>query len=78
MHSSLLLLLIQSAPPVTYEVGFPNAVHHEAEIAATFSGLPPVPLEVWMSRGSPGRCGPCSGRETTSPGGRWIGGSSGE
>jgi len=55
MIVSLLLSLAQSAPPITYEVAFPNAAHHEAEITATFSGLPPAPLEVWMSRGSPGR-----------------------
>ena len=51
----LLLLVAQTAPPVTYEVGFPNAAHHEAEITVTFSGLSDAPLEVWMSRGSPGR-----------------------
>nr|PZN89720.1 MAG: peptidase M61 [bacterium] len=41
--------------PVTYEVRFPNAVHHEAEITVTFADLPPGPLEVRMSRSSPGR-----------------------
>ena len=42
--------------PVSYQVSFPNAVHHEAEIAVTFPALPgAVPLEVWMSRSSPGR-----------------------
>ena len=51
----LLLLVAQTPPPVTYEVGFPNAAHHEAEITVTFSGLSATPLEVWMSRGSPGR-----------------------
>jgi predicted metalloprotease with PDZ domain len=55
MIVSLLLLLVQAPPPVTYAVSFPNAAHHEAEITATFSGLPRAPLEVWMSRGSPGR-----------------------
>lgn len=50
-----LLLLLQAAPPVVYEVSFPNAAHHEAEISVTFSGLARTPLEVWMSRGSPGR-----------------------
>ncbi len=51
----LALLLLQSAAPVTYEVTFPNAAHHEAEISVTFPSLSPAPLEVWMSRGSPGR-----------------------
>lgn len=50
-----LLFLLQAAPPVTYEVSFPNAAHHEAEISVTFSGLARTPLELWMSRGSPGR-----------------------
>lgn len=41
--------------PVRYELRFPNAVHHEAEVRATFGGLPPEPLEIVMSRASPGR-----------------------
>lgn len=44
------------AGPVSYEVTFPNADHHEAEIAVTFPGLTRgAPLETWMSRSSPGR-----------------------
>lgn len=43
------------AGPVSYEVSFPNAEHHEAEIAVTFPRLPAGPLTVWMSRSSPGR-----------------------
>jgi predicted metalloprotease with PDZ domain len=52
-----LLLALQAAPtpPVRYEVSFPNAAHHEAEISVVFGGLPAGPLELWMSRGSPGR-----------------------
>ena len=42
-------------PSVYYRVSFPNAVHHEAEITANFSGLPARPLQVRMSRSSPGR-----------------------
>jgi predicted metalloprotease with PDZ domain len=38
-----------------YEVRFPNAVHHEAEIAVTFTDLRPGTLELRMSRSSPGR-----------------------
>jgi predicted metalloprotease with PDZ domain len=40
---------------ITYEVSFENALHHEARISATFSGLPKKPLEAVMSRSSPGR-----------------------
>ncbi|NOT08094.1 MAG: M61 family metallopeptidase [Gemmatimonadales bacterium] len=48
-------LSAQASPPVTYEISFPNAAHHEAEIVATFSGLPAGSVELWMSRSSPGR-----------------------
>ena len=40
---------------VRYELRFPNAVHHEAEVRATFSGVRGRVLEVVMSRSSPGR-----------------------
>jgi predicted metalloprotease with PDZ domain len=41
---------------VTYEIAFPNAVHHEAQVTATFAGVPAGrPLQVRMSRSSPGR-----------------------
>lgn len=39
----------------TYQISFENAVHHEAEIMATFTNLDLKPLEVRMSRTSPGR-----------------------
>ena len=57
MSGSLLLLLAlaQSADTVRYEIAFPNAVHHEAEVKVTFRGLPPGALELRMSRSSPGR-----------------------
>jgi predicted metalloprotease with PDZ domain len=41
--------------PVHYELRFPNAVHHEAEVRATFSGVRSRMLELVMSRSSPGR-----------------------
>jgi len=45
--------------PVRYELRFPNAAHHEAEIRATFAGVnpgvKPGVLEVVMSRSSTGR-----------------------
>lgn len=40
---------------VRYELRFPNAVHHEAEVRVTFSGVRSPVLEVVMSRSSPGR-----------------------
>lgn len=45
----------QTGAPVTYEISFPNAAHHEAEVSATFRGVPAGPLAVRMSRTSPGR-----------------------
>lgn len=41
--------------PVRYEISFPNAVHHEAQVTAVFSDLNPGTLELRMSRTSPGR-----------------------
>lgn len=41
---------------ISYEVTFPNAEHHEAEVTVTFPGLTRgAPLTAWMSRSSPGR-----------------------
>ena len=40
---------------VGYELRFPNAAHHEAEVRETFSGVRGRVLEVVMSRSSPGR-----------------------
>jgi predicted metalloprotease with PDZ domain len=44
-----------AGPAVRYTVAFPNAVHHEAKVTATFAGLPNGPLRVLMARTSPGR-----------------------
>jgi predicted metalloprotease with PDZ domain len=41
--------------PTQYEVSFDNARHHEAQIVATYRGVPKGPLKVRMSRSSPGR-----------------------
>ncbi len=38
-----------------YDLRFPNAVHHEAEIRATFTGVSGELLDIYMSRSSPGR-----------------------
>lgn len=44
------------APAATrYEIAFPNAVHHEAQVTVTWRDLGPAPLRVQMSRSSPGR-----------------------
>lgn len=63
MRTTLLtaLLLLAAAGtalaqrPVEYEISFPNAIHHEAEVAITFPDLSAGPLQVRMSRSSPGR-----------------------
>jgi predicted metalloprotease with PDZ domain len=52
---SLLALPLLAQEPVRYELQFPNAAHHEAEIRATFSGIRQPVLEVVMSRSSTGR-----------------------
>ncbi|MEW5687320.1 MAG: M61 family peptidase [Pseudomonadota bacterium] len=44
-----------AAAPVSYEISFANAAHHEAQVTATFRGAPAGPLSVRMSRASPGR-----------------------
>jgi len=41
--------------PVRYEVEFSGRAHHEARVSATFPGVPAAPLQVRMSRSSPGR-----------------------
>ena len=44
-----------AAQELRYEVSFPNAVHHEAEVTLSASGLPRRPVLFQMSRSSPGR-----------------------
>jgi predicted metalloprotease with PDZ domain len=53
--AALLLAPLAAQEPVRYELRFPNAEHHEAEVRATFSGVRGGVLEVVMSRSSPGR-----------------------
>jgi len=48
-------LPLHAEQSVQYELSFPNAVHHEAEVRATFSGVTEPVLHVLMSRSSPGR-----------------------
>ncbi|WP_443945044.1 M61 family metallopeptidase [Pedobacter sp. AW1-32] len=40
---------------IRYEISFPNAIHHEAEISMSIPNLPKGNLTVKMSRSSPGR-----------------------
>lgn len=52
----LVYLHMQAAgQQIHYEVSFPNAVHHEAQIAVTASGIPNTAAVFRMSRSSPGR-----------------------
>lgn len=54
---SLLLLssVAFSQSPVEYDVSFQNAVHHEARITVTWRDIGDKPLQMRMSRSSPGR-----------------------
>lgn len=60
-YSFFILVLSISFPSLKaqtvneYSISFENAVHHEAKITAVFSNLDTKPLEVRMSRTSPGR-----------------------
>ena len=48
-------LAIWAQSPVEYEVWFDNAVHHEARISVTWRDIGDGPLQMRMSRSSPGR-----------------------
>ena len=41
--------------PIQYDVSFPNARHHEAQVTAVWRGVAPGPLKLMMARSSPGR-----------------------
>ncbi len=56
--TGLLLLTATAAwaqQPVTYRVSLPAPEHHWAQVEATFAGVPAGPLQIRMSRSSPGR-----------------------
>ncbi|HSU30095.1 MAG TPA: hypothetical protein VLJ11_02570 [Bryobacteraceae bacterium] len=60
MLKNFLLFILLAVPSlaqksVRYQLQFPNAVHHEAEVRATFTGVRQPVLEVVMSSSSPGR-----------------------
>ncbi len=52
---SCLLSPLADAQTIRYEVSFPNAIHHEAQISLTVSQLPKQTATFRMSRSSPGR-----------------------
>lgn len=52
---TVLLLTGARAQKLSYKVSFPNAIHHEAHIELTASGIPAKPAIFRMSRSSPGR-----------------------
>lgn len=53
--ASLLLQQNPQRPEVIYDISFPNAVHHEAVVNVSYTGLSARPLELRMARSSPGR-----------------------
>ena len=55
LYVVLLLAPLAAQDTVRYELRFPNAAHHEAEVRVTFPGVRGRVLEVVMSRSSPGR-----------------------
>lgn len=52
---SVLSLSALAQNEISYVVSFPNAIHHEAEIAMSIANVPAGNLKVRMSRSSPGR-----------------------
>ncbi|MBB2146369.1 PDZ domain-containing protein [Pedobacter sp. LMG 31464] len=48
-------IAVQAQQEISYEVSFPNAIHHEAQISMVIPNVPAGPLKVRMSRSSPGR-----------------------
>ncbi|HEX6007015.1 MAG TPA: hypothetical protein VFY80_03575 [Burkholderiales bacterium] len=55
LAAALLLQQPTQSAEINYEISFPNAAHHEAQVSVTFTRLPARPLELRMSRSSPGR-----------------------
>ncbi|EAQ99766.1 M61 family metallopeptidase [Maribacter sp. HTCC2170] len=51
----LLISTYGTSQTISYEISFENAVHHEAQIAATFTNIKEVSFSLRMSRTSPGR-----------------------
>ena len=55
LAAALLMQQPTQQPEISYEISFPNAAHHEAQVSVTFTRLPARPLELRMARSSPGR-----------------------
>lgn len=55
MSFTILPIVSAAQSPVEYDVSFDNAVHHEARISVTWREIGDVPLQMRMSRSSPGR-----------------------
>ena len=59
MRNALLLLCLPISVfgqvPIEYDVSFENAAHHEARITVTWKDIGDAPLQMRMSRSSPGR-----------------------
>jgi predicted metalloprotease with PDZ domain len=51
----LVPLCAHAQVPVAYRLSFPEAAHHLMQVEATFFDIPAGPLELRMSRSSPGR-----------------------
>jgi len=51
----ILPIVVWAKSPVEYEISFNNAVHHEARISVTWREIGDQPLQMRMSRSSPGR-----------------------
>jgi predicted metalloprotease with PDZ domain len=52
----VLTAAVAAQSKIEYEISFPNAAHHEAEVVVTINNAPANnPLEMRMSRSSPGR-----------------------
>ncbi len=49
------VLVAQPMPTTHYQIAFPNALHHEAQISITYNQITDVPLVITMSSSSPGR-----------------------
>jgi predicted metalloprotease with PDZ domain len=52
---ALLPLCAQAQVQVAYRLSFPEAAHHLMQVEVTFADIPAGPLELRMSRSSPGR-----------------------
>ena len=52
---SIIPVVAAAVEPVQYDVSFNNAAHHETRISVTYTDIGDAPLQLRMSRSSPGR-----------------------